>query len=94
MELKLGDKTYVVTKIKARMLRRSIEIGETIDFEKLSSKDVDVLSDFVCETFGNQFTRDEFYDGLDSDKLLDTLFAVNNRIRGGAEDVLATFPEK
>lgn len=94
MEIVLNGKVFVVKKMKARMLRRAIEVKAKIDFEKLPVEDLDELVDLTCELYGNQFTRDEFYDGLDGDKLIDTLATTLNRTVDGVLNRLDTFPEK
>jgi len=92
MDLVLGSKTYTANKVKTRMLRRAIEINEKIDYSNLKVKDLDELVDFVCELYGNEFTRDTFYDELEADKLVQTLTESINGILGGAAEKLNTFP--
>ncbi|WP_373181210.1 phage tail assembly chaperone G [Clostridium butyricum] len=94
MELILNDKTYVMPKVKTRMLRRAIEISESINFNNLKIKDLDGLVDFVVELYGNKFTRDDFYDGLDADKLIETLNNSINGIVGNLGSKLNEFPNK
>lgn len=88
MELKLEERTYVANTVKARMFRKAIEINEQIDFDKLKSKDLDTLIDFVVDVYGKQFTRDEFYDGLPADKLMSTLSESISGIVGGVTEKL------
>lgn len=94
MELVLNDKTYVMPKVKTRMLRRAIEISENINFNDLKLKDLDGLVDFVVELYGNKFSRDDFYDGLDADKLIETLNSSINGIVGNLGSKLNEFPNK
>lgn len=94
MELALNDKVYVIKKMKARMLRRAIEVKAKVDFENLSVEDLDILVDLTCELYEGQFTRDEFYDGLDGDKLIDTLALTLNRTVDGVLNRLDTFPKE
>ncbi|NFL36783.1 phage tail assembly chaperone G [Clostridium botulinum] len=94
MELVLNDKTYVMPKVKTRMLRRAIEISESINFNNLKIKDLDGLVDFVVELYGNKFSRDDFYDGLDADKLIGTLNNSINGIVGNLGSKLNEFPNK
>ncbi|WP_123053088.1 hypothetical protein [Clostridium sp. JN-1] len=94
MELVLNDKTYVMPKVKTRMLRRAIEISESINFNNLKIKDLDGLVDFVVELYGNKFSRDDFYDGLDADKLIETLNNSINGIVGNLGSKLNEFPNK
>jgi hypothetical protein len=74
------------------MLRKAIEINENIDFNNLKTKDLDGLVDFVVELYGNKFTRDNFYDGLDADKLIETLNSSINGIVGTMGNKLKEFP--
>ena len=73
MNILLGEKTYVAKPVKARMFREAIAINEKIDFNHLTTEALDELIGFVCAIYGNQFTIDEVYDGLDADKLVTTL---------------------
>jgi len=86
VEIKLNGKTYVADTVKARAFRKAIEITEQIDFNKLKTKDLDTLIDFVVDVYGKQFTRDELYDGLDADKLISTLSeSIGGIVSGVAE---------
>ena len=92
MELTLNDKVFVAKKIKARMLRMAIEVRAKVDFNDLSVDDLDELVDLTCEMYGKQFTRDEFYDGLDGDKLIDILANTLNGTIDGVLDKMNRFP--
>lgn len=94
MELTLNDKVFVAKKIKARMLRRAIEIKSRVDFNDLTVEGLDELVDLTCEMYENQFTRDEFYDGLDADKLIDTLGGILNGAVNGVLNRLEKFPSE
>ena len=92
MDIVLNDRTYVMPKVKTRMLRKAVEVNEKIDFNNLKTQDLDELVDFVVSLYGNQFTRDEFYDELDADKLIETLNNSINGIVGTMSDKLNEFP--
>ena len=92
MEIVLNGKKYTALRVKTRVLRQAIAINEKIDFENLKVKDLDELVTFVCGVYGNKFTLDEFYDGLDADKLTDTLNNAINGIINPATDTLTKFP--
>ena len=86
MDVKLNDKTYTTNSVKARIFRKAVEINEKKNFNDLKVEDFDELVDFVVELYGNQFTRDEFYDGLESDKLIITLVeSITRTISGTTE---------
>lgn len=92
MDIVLNDRTYVMPKVKTRMLRKAVEVNEKIDFNNLKTQNLDELVDFVVSLYGNQFTRDEFYDELDADKLIETLNNSINGIVGTMSDKLNEFP--
>ena len=77
------DKTYVSGFISARMVRRTIEVSRKVNFESLSPEELDTLVDYVVELFGNQFTRDDLYDGLESKELIPTITRCINEVVGG-----------
>lgn len=78
------EKNYTVSFIKARMFRKAIGFTKTMDFQNLGEKEVDELVGFVCDLFNNQFTLDEFYDGLPVDKLMSTIVEAMHSVTGAA----------
>lgn len=77
------DKTYTAGFISARMVRRTIEVSNGINFENLKAEELDTLVDYIVELFGSQFTRDDVYDGLASKELLSTIMNCINEVVGG-----------
>jgi hypothetical protein len=88
----IEHKTFVINKIKARLVRRATEITLGVDFNNLTPESLDKLIDFVCEVYKFKFTRDELYDGLDADKLIPTLLDTIQGITDGVTSRLQTFP--
>jgi len=88
MNITLGEKTYVAKPAKARMFRQAIEINEKIDFSNLTTEALDELIGFVCTIYGDQFTIDEVYDGLDADKLVSTVSKSIGGIVNGVTEKL------
>ncbi|MNB67231.1 hypothetical protein D3C81_309320 [compost metagenome] len=74
IKLRVGDKEKTFTKdfISGRMLRRTIEINKKTNLGDLDAAGLDMVADYIAETFGGQFTRDEVYDGLSSHELIPT----------------------
>lgn len=93
MKIELNGKTYTSNKVKTRVFRRALEISESVNFNNLKVSDLDKLIGFVCELYGNQFSIDELYDGLEADKLISTFSESMNGIIGGVADKLESFPE-
>ena len=82
--------------IPGNLFRRAADVAELIETQSLSSGDLDALIVFVCDVFENKFTIDEFEEGIDSRKMIDTIYAVVNFVLGniaaaskllGAEDI-------
>ncbi len=76
------EKTYTAGFISARMVRRTIEVSQGIDFENISPEGLDRLIDYIVELFGNRFTRDDVYDGLASKELLPVINKCINEVTG------------
>lgn len=94
MELKLGDRTYVMQNVKARSLRNAIELTEEINFNNMKVDDLDKLVNFIVELFNNQFTIDDVYDNLDANELVPTLTACMNSLTGTLNAKLDKMPKK
>ncbi|WP_156290788.1 phage tail assembly chaperone G [Oceanobacillus salinisoli] len=90
LELKLNGETkiYTTSFVSARQFRKLMEYDQEIDYSNLSLDDVDELAGFVCNVFDNQFTVDEFYDGIPSHKLISTILNVFIYVRTGKEPEL------
>ena len=76
------EKTYTTGFISARMVRRTIEVSQGVDFDNISPEELDKLIDYIVELFGNQFTRDDVYDGLQSKDLIPTITKCINEVVG------------
>jgi len=83
------DKTYTAGFISARMVRRTIEVSKEVNFESISPEELDKLMDYIVELFGNQFSRDELYDGLASKDLIPTITKCINEVVGEVSSVTA-----
>jgi hypothetical protein len=93
MEIILNEKTFTTKTIKAKMVRKAVAITENIDFDRLKTTDLDNLVDFVVETFGNQFSREDIYDNLDANLLIPTLIGTIRSIVSGMNQELNQFPK-
>jgi hypothetical protein len=88
MQIKLlideNEKTFQNLFIKGRMLRRALAIHKKMDFSNLNEENLDELIDFVVEVFNGQFTRDDFYDGIEVGEMITTIKDVMDRVAGKA----------
>lgn len=76
------NQTFTAGFISARMVRRTIEVSQGVNFENISPEELDKLIDYIVELFGNQFTRDDVYDGLSSKDLIPTITKCINEVVG------------
>jgi hypothetical protein len=88
MDIKLyiqdEEETFTVPFIKGRMFRRVLEINKKHDLKDIDPETLDILVDFVVECFNEQFSRDEFYDGIAAGKLIDTTLGIIEKVSGVA----------
>jgi hypothetical protein len=89
LKIKGKDKTFTAGFISARMVRRTIEVSQGVNFENISPDELDKLIDYIVELFGSQFTRDDVYDGLSSKELIPTITNCINEVVGQMSDATA-----
>ena len=85
-------KTFVANKTKAILVRRATEIEKEVDFSHFTPETLDIAVDFICQIYNNQFSRDELYNGLESEKLFSTYTNSVEAVIHGVTNRLATFP--
>ena len=87
-------KTFVTNKIKARLVREALEVRGSLDPNNFGPDALDKLADFTCKVYKGKFTRDELYDGLESNLLIPTLRDTMEGIINGVTTRLDTFPKE
>lgn len=74
--------------VPGRVVREALEITRAIDFKDMQVEDMDRLVNFVARVYGEQFSRDDFYDGIALDEMLpailDCITSVTERFSKGA----------
>ena len=90
MNIVLNDKTYVAQPAKARVFRQAIAINEKIDFSNLTTEALDELIGFVRKIYGDQFTIDDVYDGLNANELVATMSKSISGVMSGVTEKLET----
>ena len=85
--LKQGNekKEYTVGYINMLTVRRAMEIQDQIQSDKLNLEkptpaQLDMIIDFVVETFDKQFTRDDMYMGFPAKGFITRLLSIVNQI--------------
>lgn len=83
------QKTYTQFFVSARYMRKTLELRKDINFNNLTTENVDTVINLVVEVFDNQFTFDEIVDGLAYDELIPTVFddIFMNILQGRKQEV-------
>lgn len=73
------DKVFVAPFLTGKLYKDLFEMYDKLKGPK-TPETINVLIDFVCQVFGNQFTIDEYYSGLALGKVLSELVRVLNEL--------------
>jgi hypothetical protein len=72
--------------IPGKFFRKASEIADNFEGRDEDGKiNLDNQMQFVCDVFGNQFDINQFENGIDSRKLLKTVYATVNYVIGNIE---------
>lgn len=75
------DKTFTAPFISGRMFRKTVELEELEMEGKLKGLELlDAQVEYMAELYGNQFTAEEYYDGIPGDKVVSTILEHRNEI--------------
>jgi hypothetical protein len=86
LRIKGKDKTFVADFINARCFRNLLKLNQEIDYDNLTDADLDKMVDLMVQVYGKQFTRDELYDGLRSNSLINEWLKVAGGIMNEFSD--------
>jgi len=86
------DRTFVQDFIPARMFRKTIEMQSKLS-KGVDEKALDSMVSYVADIFGNQFTIDQFYDGMDARKMLSVITGTINEIVSGSAEAVGADTE-
>lgn len=82
-ELKIEEEVYAIPHATGAHYRQLLKFDETIDYSNMNVEDHDEVVGFVCNVFRNQFTVDEFYEGIPAHETIDTIINVFAFVRTG-----------
>jgi hypothetical protein len=71
--------------IPGRLVRKAVAFTK-VDFNNIDEEILDEMVDFVVSIYGNKFTLDEFYDGIDSRDMLNVIGQAIEAIVNGTID--------
>jgi hypothetical protein len=80
------ERKFVSSFIPARAYRQVLEMNKRMNFNDLSPDEMDEIVNLIRGVFENQFTVDQFYDGLPVQKLVPTMMKTFETINGVAND--------
>lgn len=74
--------------ISGRMIRKAVTFTKN-DLSNIDEEQLDELIGFVANVFGDKFTIDEFYDGIDARKMMETIgntifFIINGTVEAAS----------
>lgn len=79
------NKTFTTPFVSGLVWRKFIEIRARVDLSLLTPDEVDEMADLVVMAFGDQFTRNDFYEGIPHDRVIltiDELFLPTESVKG------------
>ncbi|WP_440894974.1 phage tail assembly chaperone G [Amphibacillus sp. Q70] len=83
--IKGEEKIFSTPFVSGMHFRKLLEFDQRIDYSNMGTDDFDELVGFVCQVFGDQFTPDEFWNGIPSGEVVNTLLSVFYYVRTGEE---------
>lgn len=84
LQVETKKRTYTPKFVSGRMFRRTLEVSKVLQ-NGLGEDELDAAVDYIVELYGNQFTRDELYDGIAAQELIPTIRkSINSVISKGS----------
>ena len=85
-------RTFTTRKMMSRLVVEAFEVRDEINLTEFNTATLHRLADFTCEVYGDKFTRDQLYDGLESHLLISTLKETMEGVISGVTKRQDTFP--
>ena len=93
IEIEGKKKTFVApSSIKARVIRTAVDIEERAEKDGISTALLDDMVSIVVTIFGNKFTADDVWDGINSNKIFSEMSRVISGAAGGANGDIVELP--
>lgn len=82
LEIDGKEKIFYCTKIKGVLLRKTAAITKTFDkmADNFSDDVLDELVDYVVDVFNNQFTREQYYEGIELEDMIASIQNIASEI--------------
>lgn len=84
MKTKIGEVEYTQKKFKGRLVRNLLEIQNHLKNtgEEMNNTEVDMILEFICLCFDNQFTPDDLLDELEWVEIQKLFIEIQEKITG------------
>lgn len=83
-EYKVVQEKFSTIRMRGRALKRMLEIQDIMEDaqanDSFTSEHYDLMCEFICEMFGNEFTVDELLDGMDLQDIYPTFSELAEHI--------------
>ena len=90
-------KTFIQPFVSGRILRRTMEYDKKFivllkepEYDRI--KDLDLAAEYVSEVFANQFTPDQFIDGIASHLAIDEYLRIKELVQTGKNEAFGIDP--
>ena len=91
LEVNGKNETFSAAPKKARIVRNAAELLESFGAD-LKVDELDSIAKFISEVFDDQFSTDNVFDGIDSDKLVPKFYEIVNALLGKVSEKTSQFP--
>jgi hypothetical protein len=76
------DREFATPFISGRKLRNTFAMSKKVNTTKQDETMLDEMVNYIVDIFGNQFTLDQFYDGIEANKIIPTFTNLVEEIIG------------
>lgn len=76
------NREFVTPFISGRKLRDTFKLAKMASTNDYDEKILDEMVKYIVDMFGKQFTFDQFYDGIEANKIMPTFTDLVNEITG------------
>lgn len=98
MKIKIENKIFEQTKFKGRVLRNFLEIEEIFEEREktgeFKASDLDLMTEFLVNTFDNQFTTDDLLDNLETHEIIEYFRQVAQETMKKTNDKMGKLAKK
>jgi len=89
----IKEKIFTVDQLRSRVVRKALDIYDTVDMNNMHGESLDQLVNYVVEVYKYKFTLDDFYDGIRPEDLMPTITKCINDVVSTMGAKLDKFPK-